>query len=87
MSTSTMRDAGAIGPGFVRLNAESPRKKGVECLSAGGFVSLVDACRTIRSWRRDYERVRPHGSLGDLTPEKFASISTPTRKALAAAAF
>jgi hypothetical protein len=34
MSTSTIRDAGAIGPGIARLNAEPPRKKDDDWQSA-----------------------------------------------------
>jgi putative transposase len=43
-----------------------------ECLNASWFVSLADACRGIGAWRIDYNRVRPHSSLGNLTPEEFA---------------
>jgi putative transposase len=46
-----------------------------ECLNASWFVSLADACRAISSWRLDYNRVRPHSSLGDLTPEEFAQTA------------
>jgi putative transposase len=43
-----------------------------ECLNQSWFVSLADACRSIGAWRLDYNRVRPHSSLGDLTPEAYA---------------
>jgi putative transposase len=43
-----------------------------ECLNQSWFVSLADACRSIGTWRLDYNRVRPHSSLGDLTPEAYA---------------
>ena len=43
-----------------------------ECLNQNWFVSLADACRSIGVWRLDYNRVRPHSSLGDLTPEAYA---------------
>jgi putative transposase len=33
---------------------------------------LDDARETIESWRIDYNQVRPHSSLGYLTPEEFA---------------
>jgi putative transposase len=42
-----------------------------ECLSENWFTSLDDARRTIESWRRDYNRVRPHKSLGGMTPEQY----------------
>jgi transposase InsO family protein len=43
-----------------------------ECLNQSWFVSLADACRSIGAWRLDYNWVRPHSSLGDLTPEAYA---------------
>jgi hypothetical protein len=43
-----------------------------ECLNQSWFVSLADAVQGIEAWRLDYNRVRPHSSLGDLTPEEFA---------------
>jgi len=43
-----------------------------ECLNQSWFVSLADACRAIGAWRLDYNRFRPHSSLGDLTPEEYA---------------
>jgi putative transposase len=46
-----------------------------ECLNEHWFVDLRDACRTIETYRRDYNSYRPHSSLGGLTPEEFASRS------------
>jgi putative transposase len=43
-----------------------------ECLNQSWFVSLADASRRIEAWRLGYNRVRPHSSLGNLTPEEFA---------------
>ena len=43
-----------------------------ECLNENYFVSLSDAKSRIEAWRRDYNEVRPHSSLGDLTPAEFA---------------
>jgi len=43
-----------------------------ECLNQSWFESLADACRAIGAWRLDYNRFRPHSSLGDLTPEEYA---------------
>jgi putative transposase len=43
-----------------------------ECLNQSWFVSLADAGRGIEAWRLEYNRVRPHSSLGNLTPEEFA---------------
>ena len=42
-----------------------------ECLNETWFVSLPDAQATIEAWRDDYNRVRPHSSLADRTPQEF----------------
>lgn len=42
-----------------------------ECLNEHWFLTLDDARETIENWRLDYNRVRPHSSLGYLTPEEF----------------
>ncbi|MEO5825848.1 MAG: IS3 family transposase [Gemmatimonadales bacterium] len=42
-----------------------------ECLSVHQFVSLADAGAKIEAWRCDYNAVRPHISLGHLTPIEF----------------
>jgi len=44
-----------------------------ECLNEHWFLNLDDARETIEGWRIDYNRVRPHSSLGYLTPEEFAT--------------
>jgi putative transposase len=44
-----------------------------ECLNDHWFLSLDDARRIIEAWRRDYNEVRPHSSLGDLTPKEYSS--------------
>lgn len=41
-----------------------------ECLNSHWFTSLADARRTIEAWRLDYNRNRPHSSLGYRTPEE-----------------
>jgi len=43
-----------------------------ECLNEHVFVSLDDARRKIEAWRQDYNQVRPHSSLGHLTPDEFS---------------
>ena len=45
-----------------------------ECLNENWFVSLEHAKTTIAAWRRDYNEVRPHSSLGQLTPSEFAAV-------------
>ena len=41
-----------------------------ECLNSHWFTSREDARRTIEAWRIDYNRERPHSSLGYRTPEE-----------------
>jgi len=43
------------------------------CLNEHVFVSLDDARSKIEKWRIEYNRERPHSSLGHLTPEEFAA--------------
>jgi putative transposase len=42
-----------------------------ECLNDNWFISLKHAREVIESWRKDYNMVRPHSSLGGLTPKEF----------------
>ena len=42
-----------------------------ECLNLHWFLSLRDARGEIESWREDYNRVRPHSALGNLTPKQY----------------
>lgn len=44
-----------------------------ECLNDHWFLGLDDAKTKIETWRRDYNEVRPHSSLGDLTPTEYSS--------------
>jgi putative transposase len=41
-----------------------------ECLNEHWFMSLGEARETIEAWRRDYNEVRPHTSLGNRTPQE-----------------
>jgi len=43
-----------------------------ECLNQHWFTDLDDARETIAAWREDYNAVRPHSALGNLTPLDFA---------------
>lgn len=45
-----------------------------ECLNEHWFTSLADARRILSTWRQDYNAVRPHMSLGNLTPNRFAQV-------------
>jgi putative transposase len=44
-----------------------------ECLSLEWFRSRAEAKAVIETWRRHYNEVRPHSSLGYLTPAAFAA--------------
>ena len=44
-----------------------------ECLSMEWFLSRAEAKVVIEAWRRHYNEVRPHSSLGYLTPAEFAA--------------
>ena len=44
-----------------------------ECLSMEWFRSQAEAKVVIESWRQHYNEVRPHSSLGYLTPAEFAA--------------
>ncbi len=43
-----------------------------ECLNENWFISVAEARMITERWRRKYNEVRPHSSLGYLTPEEFA---------------
>lgn len=43
-----------------------------ECLNEHVFRTIDEARIVIEAWRDDYNRHRPHSSLGNLTPEEFA---------------
>jgi len=44
-----------------------------ECLNEHWFSSLAEAQAIIETWRQDYNHVRPHSSLGYLTPAEYAA--------------
>ncbi len=45
-----------------------------ECLSLEWFRSRAEAKVIIETWRRHYNEVRPHSSLGYLTPNEFTAL-------------
>jgi len=48
-----------------------------ECLAMEWFKNRIDAKVVIETFRRGYNEVRPHSSLGQLTPVEFKrSLST-----------
>ena len=42
-----------------------------ECLNTNWFLFLEDAEENIEVWRNDYNELRPHSSLNDLTPDEI----------------
>jgi putative transposase len=44
-----------------------------ECLNQHWFRSLAEARDVIAAWREEYNKTRPHSSLGDVSPETFAA--------------
>ena len=44
-----------------------------ECLNETLFSSLSEARQRISAWKEDYNSHRPHSSLGNLTPNEFAT--------------
>jgi len=44
-----------------------------ECLSMEWFLSRTQAKVVIEAWRRHFNEVRPHSSIGYLTPAAFAA--------------
>ena len=72
-------DTALIDPGKPWQNATNESfndKFRDECLSLEWFRSRAEARVLIESWRRHYNEVRPHSSLGYLTPREFINQST-----------
>ena len=47
-----------------------------ECLNEHWFLSMAHARSVTEAWRIEYNTERPHSSLGNRTPEEFASSQT-----------
>ena len=43
-----------------------------ECLNESWSLSLEDAREKVESWRQRYNKERPHGALGNMTPLEYA---------------
>jgi len=72
--TQTNIDTAHIDPGKPWQNGSNESFNGKfrdECLSMEWFISRIDAKIVIEDWRRHYNEVRPHSSLGQLTPAEF----------------
>jgi putative transposase len=66
-----------IAPGKPQQNGFSESFNGKlrdELLNETLFSSLADARTKLEAWRRDFNEVRPHSSLGYLAPAAYASI-------------
>ena len=45
------------------------------CLNTNWFMNLKQARNIIEDWRRDYNEVRPHSSLKNMTPMEYANAT------------
>jgi putative transposase len=52
-----------------------------ECLNETLFSSLPQARQHIAAWKEDYNRNRPHSSLGNITSNEYAMKMAPERQA------
>ena len=57
-----------------------------ELLNTSVFLSLADARAKLRVWRTDYNAVRPHSSLKDLSPHEYRVQWLKTNQALSSPA-
>jgi putative transposase len=67
-------DTAHIDPGKPWQNGNNESFNGKfrdECLSMEWFRNRIDAKIVIEQYRRHYNEVRPHSSLGQLTPTEF----------------
>jgi putative transposase len=54
-----------------------------ECLNDNWFLNLKHARTIIEAWRKDYNNVRPHSSLGGLAPQEFVELAGNTKMQMA----
>ena len=76
-------DTAHIDPGKPWQNGNNESFNGKfrdECLSMEGFRNRIDAKIVIEQFRRQYNEVRPHSSLGQLTPAEFKQQLRVTTK-------
>lgn len=69
-----------IAPGKPQQNAFAESFFGRlrdECLNETLFTSLAHAREVLSLWRDDYNTVRPHSGLGNLSPAVYAKASAP----------
>ena len=51
-----------------------------ECLNVHWFDDLTDARRKLQAWQREYNEIRPHRSLNELSPQEFKALWTQQRQ-------
>jgi putative transposase len=74
--TATNIDTAHIDPGKPWQNDSNESFNGKfrdECLNMQRFKNRIDAKILIEEFRRQFNEVRPHSSLGNLTPVEFKS--------------
>ena len=67
-----------IEPGSPTQNAYIESFNGTfrdECLNENWFESLDQARDVIKTWRKDYNEIRPHSSCGRVPPATFAALN------------
>ena len=75
-------DTAHIDPGKPWQNGTNESFNGKfrdECLSMEWFRNRIDAKITIEQFRCQYNEVRPHSSLGQLTPVEFKQKLSSTK--------
>ena len=88
VSTAILRWISESGIGTAHIDPGKPWQNGTnesfngkfrdECLSMEYFRSRAEARALIEAWRKHYNTVRPHSSLGGLTPAEFKATITPS---------
>jgi len=81
VSTSVLKWLAATDINTAHINPGKPWQNGMdesfngrfrdECLNMEWFRTRREAVAIIEDWRRHYNAVRPHSSLGYLTPHEF----------------
>jgi len=72
-----------IAPGKPTQNAVIESFNGKlrdELLNETIFISLDHARHALADWKDDYNLVRPHSAIGNITPFEFAKLSDPAKQ-------
>jgi putative transposase len=81
--TAAKIDTACIDPGKPWQNGSNESFNGKfrdECLSMQWFKNRIDAKILIETFRREYNEIRPHSSLGQLTPMQFKQTLSTTNQ-------